>query len=57
MVLNENGFPLIAYYDDSFSDLELAVCNNAACESPTLATIDSVGNVGSWTCWFQISCS
>jgi len=48
--LSSNGFPVISYYDVTNKDLKVAVCHNATCtNTPTLAPVDSVGNVGAHT--------
>ena len=38
--------PIVSYIDYTNSSIKLANCNNTACSSPTLKTIDSVGAVG-----------
>ena len=47
--MNSSGFPVISYYDDTNSDLKLAVCADAACVNKTITTIDSAGRVGEFT--------
>jgi hypothetical protein len=41
--------PVISYLDRSNQDLKLAVCNDVACTSPTISTLDSGGDVGQYT--------
>ena len=50
LALSTAGFPIISYYDITNVDLKLAVCADATCSSnTTIRTIDSIGNVGSFT--------
>ena len=48
--LDSNGYPVIAYYDASGLDLELAHCNDANCAGgdENLNTVDSTGTVGNY---------
>jgi hypothetical protein len=43
-----DGLPVIAYFDVTEGDLEVAKCNDPACagEDETLSTVDSAGTVG-----------
>jgi len=46
----ENGRPVISYYDNTNYDLKVAICGNLACSSGnTLTTVDSSGSVGLYT--------
>ena len=49
--LNNDGFPVISYYDINNGDLKLAVCNDDVCSNPTIITVDGDdgGNVGLYT--------
>ena len=49
LALTSSNFPVISYYDETYGDLKLAVCNDAACTSPSISTLDSAGNVGWYT--------
>jgi len=43
LLLNNSGFPVIAYSNWIAPSVNIAVCNNAACTNPALKTIDSSG--------------
>ena len=45
IAIGTDGFPVIAYFDVTNSDLKVAKCNNAACSSSTLTSIDDVGTI------------
>ncbi|UCG77662.1 MAG: pentapeptide repeat-containing protein [Nitrospirota bacterium] len=48
--IGADGYPVIAYYDESNRDLKVAKCMNAACSFGTkLITIDSEGFVGKYS--------
>ena len=50
LALTAAGFPVISYYDNTNSDLKLAVCADATCSSSTtIRTIDSIDGVGEFT--------
>ena len=50
LALATAGFPVISYYDNTNSNLNLAVCADATCSSgTTIRTIDSTGDVGQYT--------
>jgi LPXTG-site transpeptidase (sortase) family protein len=49
LALNSSGNAVISYYDQTNTALKVAVCNDAACSSPTLTTVDSTGEVGEYT--------
>jgi hypothetical protein len=44
--LTSSDVPVISYHDDTNADLKIAVCTDAACTSPTISTLDSIGYVG-----------
>jgi hypothetical protein len=44
IAVTSSNLPVISYYDYTNGDLKLAVCNNAACTSPTISTLDSTEN-------------
>jgi hypothetical protein len=50
MVLGGDGFPIIAYYDNTNYDLKVADCNDPACAggNETLTRADSGGSVGAY---------
>jgi hypothetical protein len=43
------GLPAISYFDETNTNLKLALCANLTCTQKTLSTIDSNGMVGSYT--------
>lgn len=45
-IVLHNDAPIIAYEDANQDDLKLAICNDPACATHTLKTLDSMGNVG-----------
>lgn len=47
--LTSANIPVMSYFDSTKDDLKLAICNNTACTSPTIKTIDSTGSVGEYT--------
>jgi hypothetical protein len=49
LALTSSNLPVISYYDLTNYDLKLAVCNDAACTSPTISTLDSAESVGSYS--------
>lgn len=51
IALDANGFPIVSYYDATNGDLIVAHCNDVNClgGDESLQTVDSVGNVGSYT--------
>ena len=49
IALTSSNTPVISYFDETNSDLKLAVCNDAACTGPAISTLDNTGNVGTWT--------
>jgi hypothetical protein len=46
VVIGTDGLPLIAFYDVTSADLEVLHCDDIACTTGTVATIDSGGDVG-----------
>ena len=49
ITVGADGLPIVSYYDATNWDLKVAHCNNAACSSASLATLDSAGIVGEYT--------
>ena len=47
-MLDASGFPVIAYYDTVFGDLELAHCTDATCAGKAVTTVDGSGVVGQY---------
>ncbi len=46
LVLDANGYPVIAYRDNTNQNLKLAYCNDARCASSDIKVLDSTGNTG-----------
>jgi len=46
VVIGDDGNPVIAHYDWTNDDLEIFVCDDAACTSGTNTTLETAGNVG-----------
>ncbi|MEE8526904.1 MAG: collagen-like protein [Thermoanaerobaculia bacterium] len=44
-----DGLALISYYDATDDELEVAHCDDVACTSATISTLDDAGNVGLFT--------
>ena len=50
IVIGTDGNPVMSYYDSSNGDLKVVKCSNTSCSSSnTIVTLDSTGNVGSFT--------
>lgn len=50
VAIGADGHPVISYYDGTNVDLKVAVCANPACTgTPTITTVDSVGDVGAYS--------
>ena len=49
IAMTSGNTPVISYFDETNGDLKLAVCNDAACTSPAISTLDSTEIVGMWT--------
>jgi len=50
LAINNQGFPVISYFDDTNGHLKLARCSNATCAPPVnLIAVDGVGWVGEYT--------
>ena len=49
IAVGSDGLPVVSYWDaGSNRDLKIAHCNDAACSSATLVTVDDGDDVGSW---------
>lgn len=46
MAIGADGLPLIAFYNQTTADLQIAKCTTIDCESATISTLDSAGDVG-----------
>lgn len=46
IAVNSSNIPIISYHDATNTSLKLAICNNTACTSPNITTLDSTGIVG-----------
>ena len=49
VVIGSDGLGLISYTDYGTDDLKVAHCENVACTSATVSTLDSAGDVGHYT--------
>jgi preprotein translocase subunit Sec61beta len=49
VTIGRDGLGLISYWDYSNYDLKVAHCNDTACSTASLYTLDSTGNVGMFT--------
>ncbi len=50
IAIGTDGYPVISYWDQTHGDLKVVKCGNAACSSGnTTTTVDSTGDVGSYT--------
>ncbi len=50
IAIGADNNPIISYYDVTYGDLKVVKCTNQSCSSTnTLLTLDSTGNVGSYT--------
>jgi hypothetical protein len=47
--MSPGGNPVISYNDYSNDDLKVAACSNSTCSASTVTTVDSTGDVGSYT--------
>jgi predicted regulator of Ras-like GTPase activity (Roadblock/LC7/MglB family) len=52
ITIGTDGLPIISYYDDTNGDVKVAHCDDIACASATVATLDSVGSGGFGIGWF-----
>lgn len=46
VAIGADGLPLIAFYNQTTADLQIAKCTTIDCESATISTLDSAGDVG-----------
>ena len=46
ITIGADGLPIISYYDATNDNLKVAHCDNIACTSASVSTVDSAGNVG-----------
>ena len=50
IAINDEGYPVISYFDATNGDLKVAVCSTTNCSgTPTLTAVDVIGNVGEYT--------
>jgi predicted regulator of Ras-like GTPase activity (Roadblock/LC7/MglB family) len=49
ITIGADGLPIISYAITSSGDLKVAHCDNAACSSAAITTLDSTGGVGRYT--------
>ena len=49
IAIGSDGRPVISYYDSTNGDLKVAHCDDAACSSVTLNTVDATGDMGEFT--------
>jgi hypothetical protein len=50
IAVGDNGYPVITYRDNTNSALKVAACTTTDCTgTPTIMTVDSIGNVGYFT--------
>jgi hypothetical protein len=49
ITIGTDGLGLISYYDNPKGDLKVAHCNDIACSSANIITVDSSGDVGRFT--------
>jgi hypothetical protein len=50
IAIGADGLPVIAYFDNTNTDLKVAKCANAACTgTSTISTVDSIGDAGLFT--------
>jgi hypothetical protein len=48
IAIGSDGYPVISYYDPSATDLKVAKCTDAACNTVKITTVDATANAGEY---------